>query len=108
MRSNITQKQPPFPAARVIHTALASTSAASAAHSTPRVPNPWNQNMIMMMMMMLMVISMMILILFNSSAPRGLRSLLARAQVVIGRAALLAGLLVDLLLVQLLLLFLLL
>ena len=52
--------------------------------------------------------SMMILILFNSSAPRGLRSLLARAQVVYGRAALLAWLLVDLLLVQLLLLFLLL
>jgi hypothetical protein len=44
----------------------------------------------------------------NSSAPRGLRSLFARAQVVIVRAALLAWLLFVLLLVQLLLLVLLL
>ena len=44
----------------------------------------------------------------NSSAPRGLGSLLARAQVVDGRAALLAWLLIVLLFVQLLLLLLLL
>jgi hypothetical protein len=44
----------------------------------------------------------------NSSAPRGLGSLLARAQVVDGRAALLAWLLIVLLFEQLLLLLLLL
>ena len=38
MRNNVTQNQPPIPAARVIHTAHASTSTASAAHSTPREP----------------------------------------------------------------------
>ena len=38
MRSNAPQNQPPFPAARVKHTAHASTGTTSAAHSTARAP----------------------------------------------------------------------
>ena len=38
MRSNAPQNQQPFPAARVKHTAHASTGTTSAAHSTARAP----------------------------------------------------------------------
>jgi hypothetical protein len=38
IRSNAPQNQPPFPAARVKHTAHASTGTTSAVHSTERAP----------------------------------------------------------------------